>query len=67
MVSVDANLAQLRSSLSPTSSTTSPLLRPDLSLDIILENGSHATNTLGIFQLYYTIYGGRNGSLPASE
>lgn len=67
MVSVDANLAQLRPSLSPTSSTTSPLLRPDLSLDIILENGSHATNTLEIFQLYYTIYGGRNVSLPASE
>lgn len=48
MVSVDANLAQLSHPHHHLS-----LLRPDLSLDIILENGSHATNTLGIFQLYY--------------
>lgn len=52
MVSVDANLAQLRPALPPHLHHHS-LLRPDFSLDIILENGSHTTNTRGIFQLYY--------------
>lgn len=52
MVSVDANLAQLRPALPPPLHHLS-LLRPDFSLDIILENGSHTTNTQGIFQLYY--------------
>lgn len=45
---LDANLARLDPF---PSSTPSPLL--DLSLDVILENGSHATNTPGIFQLCY--------------
>lgn len=36
------------------------------SLDIILENDSHATNTPGIFQLHI-FYGGITVSLPASK
>lgn len=36
------------------------------SLDIVLENGSHATNTPGLFQLHI-FYGGISASLPASK